>query len=155
MVNSEAFYEKMPIFAQNILLSMYGYLIHRERHRLDFQNVSDFLNKSQFYSMQELEEYQREYLSLIIKHAYENVPYYNEKFKAIKLMPSDIKDISDLHKIPILTRNDIHKNFNKLIEKNINRSKLKMGHTSGTTGSPLEFLWDHNLIVMNNAVHWR
>ena len=155
MVNSEAFYEKMPIFAQNILLSMYGYLIHRERHRLDFQNVSDFLNKSQFYSMQELEEYQREHLSLIIKHAYKNVPYYNEKFKAIKLMPSDIKEISDLHKIPILTRNDIHDNFEKLIAKNIDRSKLKMGHTSGTTGSPLEFLWDHNLIVMNNAFHWR
>ena len=155
MPNLEAFYEKMPILAQNVLLSMYGYLIQRERYGIDFKKNSDFLNKSQFYSIQEFREYQREHLLSLIKHAYENVPYYNEKFKAIKLLPIDIKDICDLHKIPILTRSDIHNNFEKLIAKNIKRKKLKMGHTSGTTGSPLEFLWDHNLIVMTNGVHWR
>jgi len=155
MPNLESFYEKVPILAQNILLSIYGYLIQRERHGSDFDKISDFLNKSQFYSIQELQEYQKEHLLLLIKHAYENVPYYNEKFKASKLLPTDIKDICDLHKLPILTRSDIHNNFEKLIARNIDRKKMKMGHTSGTTGSPLEFLWDHNLIVMNNGVHWR
>ncbi|MDI3544622.1 MAG: hypothetical protein PWQ43_70 [Rikenellaceae bacterium] len=39
-----------------------------------------FLMTSQWWSADELKEYQNEKLRALIKHSYENVPYYNELF---------------------------------------------------------------------------
>jgi len=56
----------------------------------------NFLQKSQWWSESELKEFQNEKLRALIKHAYENVPYYNELLKKLKLKPDDIKNTNDL-----------------------------------------------------------
>lgn len=71
----------------------------------------DFLQKSQWWSEGDLKEYQNEKLRSLIKHAYENVPYYNDLFRKLRLKPNDIKDTNDLLKLPILTKEDIRENF--------------------------------------------
>ena len=66
------------------------------------QNIKkhlDFLQKSQWWSLSHLEDYQNEKLKELIKHAYENVPYYREIMSEKKLVPQDIKTKNDLHKI--------------------------------------------------------
>jgi phenylacetate-CoA ligase len=148
-------YAYSPIWLQNVLLSTYGYIIDNERYGRDFDQSLEFLLKSQYFSLSELKEYQRERLKLLVKHSYENIPYYYEIFTNNKLTPKDIQDLDDLPKIPVLKRADITRNFEKLIAADTDRKKLKLGHTSGTTGSPLEFFWDHGVVVMTNAVHWR
>ena len=49
----------------------------------------------------------------LIKHSYENVPYYREIMQKRKLTPADIKSVSDLMKLPILTKKKIRENFNE------------------------------------------
>jgi len=39
-------------------------------------------------------------LKAIIRHAYENVPFYHRKFDRAGIIPDDITSISDLSKIP-------------------------------------------------------
>jgi len=148
-------YNKLPIFVQNGIISYYGWKITRERYGKKFEENLDFLEKSQYFSDNEIKEYQRERLIQLINHAYNNVPYYRNIFTKLKLLPKDFKDINDLHKLPILTKGDIRNNFNNLISINCDKKQLKLGHTSGTTGSPLEILWDKNIILMTNAVLWR
>lgn len=151
----EKIYNKLPIPAQNVAISLFGFSITLERYGKKFKKIRRFLERSQYFTDDELKEYQREKLTKIIHHAYENVPYYRELFKANKLTPNDIRSIKDLEKVPVLTKDDIKKYYNKLIAQNIDKKKLKMGHTSGTTGSPLEILWDKNIVLMTNAVLWR
>ena len=148
-------YSNLPIVAQNILMSLYGYRITRERYGGAFRRFAEFLEKSQYFSQAEMLEFQRENLKKLIKHSYANVPYYRDLFEKNKLVPNDIKDLADLCKIPILTKEGIKVNFRRMIAKNVKPSKLKIGHTSGTTGSPLEILWDRRLVLMTNAVLWR
>ena len=49
-----------------------------------------FLQKSQWWSREQLEEYQLEQLSKLLHHAYENVPYYRRIFYKRGLEPKDI-----------------------------------------------------------------
>ncbi|MDU4600092.1 MAG: hypothetical protein E6Y49_19395, partial [Clostridium sporogenes] len=89
------------------------------REGITFKKMLKFLEESQHYSKQELKNYQDEHLKKIVKHSYENVPYYKEIFNKNKLMPSDIRAQKDLWKLPLLTKNDIKENFNKLKATNM------------------------------------
>ena len=74
---------------------------------------------SQFYSEEELEAYKNEKLKAIIRHSYNNVQYYNELFNKLKLKPEDICTANDLHKLPVITKQDIIDNYDKFISKNV------------------------------------
>ncbi len=96
--------------------------------------------ESQWWTREQIDEFQNRKLRELVKHAYNNVPYYNELFKKIKLTPDDIKSKDDLYKIPILTKEDFRKNFpENIVAKNIPSSQRIMNSSSGSTGKPLSF----------------
>lgn len=105
-----------------------------------------FLEKSQWWSTSQLKEYQLEKLCALISHAYQNVPYYHRIFKERNLQPSDIKEISDLDKIPILTKQDVRQSKQELVATNYSASKLRAGRTGGSTGEPLQLYNDTNTL---------
>lgn len=148
-------YNILPPLIQNITISAYGYKLKKERFCDQYVQLFNLLEKSQYYSLDQLNEYQNEKLRDIIAHAYESVPYYNKLFKNMNLVPEDIKTKKDLYKLPIMTKKDITSNFNDLISNKHRRQELKVGHTSGTTGSPLGILWDRNVEIAANAILWR
>lgn len=102
------------------------------------QKKLEFLEKSQYWDRKKLEEYQNKKLRELIKHAYNNVPYYKKLFDTLKIKSSDIKTKKDLKKIPILTKNIIKDNFNDLRAVNF-LGKSYPTYTSGSTGSPMVF----------------
>ena len=120
---------------------IYGAIPPRFRYSKVFWNTYNFLQESQWWSKEKLEEYQMGELEKLLKHAYENVPYYRKIFDERGLKPKDIQDFEDLKKLPYLTKDKFRYNFNnkKIISKNIKLSKLPLSHTSGTTGKPLQF----------------
>jgi len=98
-----------------------------------------FLQKTQWFKREEILDIQRKRLRSLIKHAYENVPYYHALFKERDLRPEDIKTVEDLNKLPTLTKNDIRNNSSDIIAKNFLRSQMISYSTGGTTGEPLQF----------------
>jgi phenylacetate-CoA ligase len=52
------------------------------------------LQESQWWSRQQLEEYQLQQLSKLLHHAYENVPYYRKVFGERGLKPKDVQDFT-------------------------------------------------------------
>ncbi|MEM2914925.1 MAG: hypothetical protein QXH91_05965, partial [Candidatus Bathyarchaeia archaeon] len=70
-------------------------------------------------------------------------------------MPSDIRSLADLPKMPLLTKEDVKKNIDMMISIKYKKRDLIHGHTSGTTGSPLDVFYDKHMVLMNNAVDWR
>ena len=151
-------YDNSPSYIQNTAVSAYGYYYRKKSLNKHVFTCLNELEKTQWYNESDLEKYQNKKLKLLIKHAYENVPYYHRIFREKGLTPDDIKSKDDLIKLPYLTKDDIRNNFSDLIAKNYRINQLQSVHTSGTTGSPLEFYWDQNVQVMENAFirrHWK
>lgn len=114
-----------------------------------------FLEKSQWWSIEELQKYQNKKLRALIKHAYENVPYYHHEWKKLNLKPEDIKTVKDLRKIPIITKEDIRKNFGDFKSKDFAVRKPNPGATGGSTGEPLKFYYDWAVWSMDWACAYR
>jgi len=99
---------------------------------------SRVLSKTQWLPRQEINRLQIKNLHILLKHAYETVPYYRKLFRERNLSPSDIKNIDDLVKIPPLTKADIRNNFEDLISRGFQKSHLILGR-SGGTGDQITF----------------
>ena len=145
-------YDHLPVVFQNMILSGFSAILDRQRYGHDFVKYRELLSKTVEYDQQALEDYQNQRLEIIIRHAYETVPYYRDMMSKLKLKPQDIKEQGDLVKLPFLTRKDIHENFDNLRSRAFKPKQLKLGHTSGTTGSPLEILYDQGMMDMTYAV---
>ncbi|MHA1363975.1 MAG: phenylacetate--CoA ligase family protein, partial [Candidatus Freyarchaeota archaeon] len=81
-----------------------------------FRNVNDlpkrdekFWNrKMETIDRKELRELQFKLAKRQLKHAYENAPYYHERFKEAGIKPDDIKDWNDWEKkVPITLKDDL------------------------------------------------
>ncbi len=140
---------------QNLLVSAYGRRILRERFGPEFDRLSDFLARSERATPGEMRDYQSRRLREIVSHAYETVPYYRELWDQIGLRPSDVASVDDLHKLPILTRDSLIANRERLVSSRASRRDLRLATTSGTTGYPVSVYWDRHVSVMNNACLWR
>jgi len=114
------------------------------------------LRKNTWLPFSELEKIQVKKLRKILKYAYENIAFYHQKFNKAKVRPGDIKSIEDLHKIPVLTKSEVQKNFKSLIAKGIEIQRCKISTTSGSTGIPLTVVAEEkasHILVANNLRH--
>jgi len=152
---SQWLYGRSPVPLQTLLLNGYAAKMHRRQFTRKFAEQLEKLMESQWWSHDQLKSYQDERVQAIIKHAWTFVPYYRRLMKERNLAPSDIKNVSDLWKLPILTRDVVRRYHRALISERSSRWTLIHGHTSGTTGSPLQFVWDRHTCIVNNALDWR
>ena len=107
---------------------------------LGFDRLVDLhrLRRQQWLKTEELEEIQHRKLIAIIKHAYQNVPYYRKLFDSVGIGPEDIRSVKDLSKIPITTKSQIQElQYDEITAKNIDLQKCMNIGTSGSTGIPL------------------
>jgi len=117
----------------------------------EFKRYYQWLLETQWWSRDQLEALQLEQLRALVKHAYENVPYYRRVFDERRLTPKDIATLDDLRKLPILTKEDVRNNFEELIARNVDRSRLHYATTSGSTGSPLGLYHDKYTTGLHEA----
>lgn len=117
--------------------------------------VSDFLtgknilgyyqlyNRTQWYSSEEMYNFQLVKLRKLIIHCYNHVPFYNKIIQESGINPYDIKDIGILNQFPVIDKQTILSNYNDFIPTNISSFKrVKVRQTSGTTGQILKVLSD-------------
>jgi phenylacetate-CoA ligase len=97
------------------------------------------LEKSQWFSSTMIRELQEKKLRYLTKQAYDTVPHYHRIFRMNKINPDDIKSSDDLAKLPILSRNEVRKEFDALISTSYLRKKMVYGRTGGSTGEPIRF----------------
>ena len=76
-----------------------------------FRKTYKFLKKSQWWSSEQLKEYQLQQLNKLLIQAYEHVPYYKKLFDRLNLKPENIRSIQDLQKLPFLTKDIIKENM--------------------------------------------
>ena len=155
MVMLETLYQKSPIMLQTMFLNAKALELYFERYGKKFWQLSKEFDRNQWLSQTELEVNQDDRLQLLIKHAYDTVPYYHDAMKVLKLAPSDFKTKADLPKLPTLKKDDVKKHASRMISTTYPKYLLRHGHTSGTTGSPLDFHYDITTCVVHHVVDWR
>lgn len=111
------------------------------------------LEQSQFWSADKLREFQNARLRELINHAYNNVPFYHDILTSRGLTPDDIKTVSDLDKIPILSKNDIREGIRsrQLLDSTAKLKDLEGNNSSGSTGEPLQFYLDRMASSLRKA----
>ena len=101
----------------------------------------------------ELKEIQEKKLRKIIKHAYNNVQFYQDSFNTLNLKPNDITTVNDLIKLPIITKAEVRENYpNKIISRNIDLDNCHVGSTTGSTGSPLKLCFSNKEMRYRRAL---
>jgi len=125
------------------------------RHYLKAKAYQKFLEKMEKASYEELQDFQDKRLMAMVKYAYENTTYYHELFKKEGITPADIKGKDDLKHIPLLTKDLLNRNLDRLISKHVKKTHLKKISTGGTTGTPISFYRDHTSEWMVDGNNWR
>lgn len=94
------------------------------------------MNKlTQEIAREKIYDLQTKRLKAIVKYAYENVPFYKNKFKEIGLLPGNIKALEDVNLLPFTTKQDLRDNFPYgMIATPMNKI-VRIHASSGTTGT--------------------
>jgi phenylacetate-CoA ligase len=91
-------------------------------------------------------------LRAMIKHAYENVPFYHKKFGSVGIKPEDIKTVADLSKIPTITKSEVQSSFEEFVARTVDLGKCFKRTTSGSTGVPLTIVVERTRIRFEEAL---
>jgi phenylacetate-CoA ligase len=148
-------YGALPVFAQNLVCDVYGLKASRERFGAPFEAKLRELLASEWWSAERIAEYQDTQVRDQVRHAFEHVPFYRERWRAAGVSPDDVRGVADLTLLPITTKADVREHAARMRADDAVPGTLTAMHTSGTTGTALHFEVDRDAIPFRWAVWWR
>jgi len=111
------------------------------------------MEAAQWLSPEHLLRLQEERLRTFLTYAGANVPYYEERFCELRLDTRDVRCLSDLQFIPLLTKQDIRQHLELMKSRKTNR--IQKFATGGSTGEPLIFYLGPTRISSDVAARMR
>ena len=134
--------------AANVLFPLHEKLKHH-----DTVAVKRALERSQWLTPQQIGELQLRRLRAFLGECGTHVPYYRDLFRELGFDPATIASVADLARLPLLSKDIIRSQFDRL------RSELpepvKLFSTTGSTGDPLRFNISNTRISHDVAAKWR
>ena len=137
-----------PLIARNIFN-----LQERILGRPSFKILRD-LNKSQYWSREEMEALQLRRLKNLIGSAYRHNLYWREMMDHQGIWPSDIQSPADLKNFPLLEKNTLRERREEMVWKDEGR-RVQLVRTSGSTNEALEFYTSSTREAHINAARMR
>lgn len=111
--------------------------------------------KSQWLPPEQVEALQWQKLQRLIRHCWEQVPYYRERWQPLGISaPDDIASSADYARLPALQKPEIRANLEKLIARD-QRDALLYKTTGGSTGEPLRFGYTRESYERRLSIMWR
>jgi phenylacetate-CoA ligase len=121
--------------------------------------MRQFYSEVEGLSREELRNLQSERLRALVKYVYERMPFYRQKFDALGIKPEDIKDISDIVKLPFTTKQDIVDNYPLKLLAVPMKEVVRIQSSSGTTGRNIFMPYTKNDLELWTEVmaraYWR
>lgn len=103
-------------------------------------------------SREQLLQQQHQALDAIILHAYDNTPFYHEKYA--QSIDAEFRNIT-LENLPILRKDDVVQHRDEMLARNVDKSTLHLGNTGGSTGKPVSFYYDRHKHELMRAGMYR
>ena len=122
----------------------------------DFLRHVKILERTQWMPPRELARYQGQLLERLVRHAYENLPFYRGRLACLVRSDGTI-DLSNWNNVPLLTREDAITHGHELRTPNLDASygPLAELQTSGSTGVPLQLTANALVMLSSNALFTR
>ena len=107
--------------------------------------------RTQFLSEEELRDLQLSKLKRLLNLAYEKCPYYRNKWKEHGVHPDAIKNFDDFRSIPMTSKGDLQQNVDGMCNTGFAKDELVRNMTGGSTGQPVIFYHDPELMKIRLA----
>ncbi|MCX4966046.1 AMP-binding protein [Streptomyces sp. NBC_00654] len=104
--------------------------------------VGDAGDRIEFASRDEITALQLTRLRGTLAHVYSRVPHYRSVFDGVGFHPSELRELSDLARIPFTTKEDLRANYPFGMLAVPRRDVARLHASSGTTGLPTVIGYD-------------
>ncbi|WP_170454186.1 phenylacetate--CoA ligase PaaK [Ruegeria arenilitoris] len=94
------------------------------------------LDPIEIASIDEIRSLQLDRLKWSLRHAYDNVPMYKQRFDEAGVHPDDLQTLSDLAKFPFTYKNDLRDHYPFGLFAVPREQIIRLHASSGTTGKP-------------------
>ena len=109
------------------------------------------LDRTQFDPPEVVRERQLDAVRAVVRHAWETVPFYRERWAAAGLHPDAVRSLDDLGQFPVLTKADLRSAGDALRSITYRRRPVTAKTTSGSTGVPLTVVVDAGAMAWKRA----
>lgn len=135
------------------LVSSCLFPLHEKLKKHDTVKIRKEMEQTQWLSPKELNALQVEKLRTFLLEVDKQVPYYRDLFRQHAFDPLNVSRISDLARLPFLTKEIIRANTEQMkseVAKNLARF-----NTGGSSGEPLIFFLGNERVSHDVAAKWR
>ncbi len=137
----EQVYGVLPSWAQNIAISLYGLSWRAERLGGNFPTYVSQFRERETWPPERFHAYVESTLRNKLLKAYEEVPYYRERWREAGIRKADLAAIrtSELSRLPITPKQDLRHQPSRFVAESAHRGKGKIHSyfSSGSTGTPI------------------
>jgi len=112
------------------------------------------LSASQWLDPETLRQRQWEHVREMVGYAFKHCPYYQERL-AGGGFDGMLREWSGFRRLPILTKQDIRENVDRLISREFHQTDLVEAKTGGSTGVALKLYFDTQCQEVRNAAAMR
>jgi phenylacetate-CoA ligase len=127
-----------PFFIERLLLPGVGLLTGSA-----FWRLAGRMRRLERQPPEQIRRCQWESLAGLLRHAYEHVPLYRDRFAEAGLRPEDLRGFDDLIKLPPVTRQEVAANFpDRVTASSADPSLWRLAATSGTTSQRMIVVQD-------------
>lgn len=138
-------YFLIPVFFQNLVISLYGLYWKKRRFGGVFNKEIDLFRSRNSFSKQKWNEYQEKELRKLLVHSFKNVPFYTKKYTSAGFSLKDFQTfkLKDLNKLPFLEKEELRQ-FGKTELLSRTRKKGSFYSSSGSTGTPTSIYYSRD-----------
>lgn len=130
-------YHRLPSPARSVVASLRGFYLNWSRYGAETERQVELALAREKWEREKLSAWQNERLARILERAATKVPYYREQWSG-----SENKDWKRLQNWSVLRKDALRGNRDAFLADDKNPKNLFLEHTSGTTGTPVEFWSD-------------
>lgn len=127
--------------------------LHEALKRHGTVGIRRDMERSQWWSIDEIRDLQLRKLKKLLLDAQEHVPYYRDLFATLEFDASQMTSLRDLEKLPLLSKADIRAHMNAMVADD--GRGLSRFNTGGSSGEPLIFYISRQRVAHDVAAKWR
>jgi phenylacetate-CoA ligase len=145
----EELYHPLPVALQNVAVSLYGWMLRRQRRTRHTAEYRQMLDHTARLDPSDLARWISARVRRFVYEALENVPYYRQLNLDTNAWQAENANVAELLKsLPVVDRLDIRSRSTEFRRADI-RDQFTLS-TSGTTGSPMKIYCDRE----SRALHY-
>lgn len=138
------FFQSAPYSVKVIFASLQGFWLNYWRKQNREKYLQEVAQKDQ-WSRQQIDDWQQDALRKMLDHAVKTVPYYQNLWTEIWRNDPELSHLN-LNNWPILEKSVVKANPESFLSEKYQGQKLYSISTSGTSGTPMNFVFDREAL---------